>query len=75
MTSAKPKTEANAPEPAPSQERAEVQEASKKWPEPGEEGFVHPDGTPQAERQLADNKQAAADREAKGSLIDGAPAH
>jgi hypothetical protein len=41
--------------------------------EPGQEGFVHPDGTQQAEQQLADNKQAAADRAAAGSIIHGAP--
>jgi hypothetical protein len=43
------------------------------WPEPGQEGFVHADGTRQAEAQLADNKQAAADRAAAGSIIHGAP--
>jgi len=43
------------------------------WPEPGQEGFVHPDGTRQAEQQLEDNKQAAADRAEIGSYIHGAP--
>lgn len=43
------------------------------WPEPGQEGFVHPDGTPQAAAQLEANKQAAADRAAAGSIIHGAP--
>jgi hypothetical protein len=44
------------------------------WPKPGEEGFVHPDGTPQSARQLIENRQAAANREAAGSQIHGAPA-
>ena len=43
------------------------------WPEPGQEGFVHADGTRQAEQQLEDNKQAAADRAHVGSYIHGAP--
>jgi hypothetical protein len=43
------------------------------WPAPGQEGFVHPDGTRQAQEQLAANKQAAADRAAAGSIIHGAP--
>ncbi len=43
------------------------------WPAPGQEGFVHPDGTPQAAAQLEANKQAAADRAAAGSIIHGAP--
>lgn len=43
------------------------------WPKPGDEGFVHPDGTPQSERQLADNVRAAADREAAASGVHGAP--
>lgn len=46
---------------------------SNDWPEPGQEGFVHNDGTPQARAQLEDNKQAAADRAAAGSIIHGAP--
>lgn len=44
------------------------------WPKPGEEGFVHPDGTPQSARQLIENRQAAANREAAGSQVHGAPA-
>lgn len=60
---------ADAPEA--SQDRAEKQGSG--WPEPGQEGFVHADGTPQAEQQLRDNKQAAADRAAAGSIIHGAP--
>jgi hypothetical protein len=44
------------------------------WPKPGEEGFVHPDGTPQSARQLIENRQAAANRDAAGSQIHGAPA-
>jgi hypothetical protein len=58
--------------PTPSQDNAEKQGGSG-WPEPGQEGFVHPDGTLQAENQLRDNKQAAADRAAAGSIIHGAP--
>jgi hypothetical protein len=44
------------------------------WPVPGDEGYVIPDGTPQAARQLEDNKRAAADRAAAGSSVHGAPA-
>lgn len=58
--------------PEASQDRADSQGGSG-WPEPGQEGFVHPDGTLQAENQLRDNKQAAADRAAAGSIIHGAP--
>jgi hypothetical protein len=58
--------------PAPSQDLADKQGGSG-WPSPGQEGFVHPDGTQQAIQQLADNKQAAADRAAAGSIIHGAP--
>lgn len=43
------------------------------WPQPGDEGYVHNDGTEQARRQLADNKRAAADRAAAGSSAHGAP--
>jgi hypothetical protein len=57
--------------PEASQDRAESQ--GDGWPKPGQEGFVHADGTLQAEQQLADNKQAAADRAAAGSIIHGAP--
>lgn len=58
--------------PTPSQDEADNQ-GGNAWPNPGQEGFVHPDGTQQAARQLADNKQAAADRAAAGSIIHGAP--
>lgn len=58
--------------PEASQVRAESQ-GDAGWPKPGQEGFVHPDGTAQSVRQLADNKQAAADRAAAGSIIHGAP--
>lgn len=54
-------------------ERAPEQQGDSAWPRPGEEGYVHPDGTPQAARQLEENRQAAADRAAAGSIIDGAP--
>lgn len=43
-------------------------------PQPGDEGFVHQDGTPQAERQAAENKWAAEDRAKHGSGVHGAPA-
>ncbi|MFF0469334.1 hypothetical protein ACFYPX_18120 [Micromonospora zamorensis] len=52
---------------------AEEQQAAANWPKPGEEGYVHPDGTPQSVQQLADNRRAAADRAAAGSLVHGAP--
>lgn len=58
--------------PEASQVRAESQGGSD-WPKPGQEGFVHPDGTAQAAAQLEANKQAAADRAAAGSIIHGAP--
>jgi len=58
--------------PQASQDRAESQGGAA-WPEPGQEGFVHADGTPQSARQLEDNKQAAADRARAGSIIHGAP--
>jgi hypothetical protein len=58
--------------PEASQDVAESQGGSG-WPEPGQEGFVHPDGTPQSVAQLEANKQAAADRAAAGSIIHGAP--
>lgn len=44
------------------------------WPKPGDEGFVHPDGTLHSERQMLENQVAAADRKAAGSTIHGAPA-
>ncbi|MET9301779.1 hypothetical protein ABZX66_20895 [Micromonospora aurantiaca] len=52
---------------------AEKQQSAADWPKPGEEGYVHPDGTPQSVQQLADNRRAAADRAAAGSLVHGAP--
>lgn len=58
--------------PEASQDRAEKQGGTG-WPEPGQEGFVHPDGTRQAAEQLEANKQAAADRARAGSIIHGAP--
>jgi len=58
--------------PKASQDRAESDQGLE-WPEPGQEGFVHNDGTPQSRAQLESNKQAAADRAAAGSIIHGAP--
>jgi hypothetical protein len=52
---------------------AEKQQKDGSWPVPGDEGFVHPDGTPQAVGQLADNRQAQADRDHIGSVVHGAP--
>ena len=43
------------------------------WPKPGDEGFVHPDGTPQSAQQLLENREAALNREAAGSGVHGAP--
>lgn len=57
----------------PAAERASEQQGDGDWPKPGEEGFVHPDGTPQAQQQLVENRQAAADRAAAGSIVHGAP--
>jgi hypothetical protein len=51
-----------------------AQRSDGSWPKPGEEGFVHPDGTPQSQSQLDDNLRAAADRAAAGSGVHGAPA-
>jgi hypothetical protein len=53
---------------------APEQQGDASWPKPGEEGYVTPDGTPQASRQLEENRQAAANRAAVGSIIHGAPA-
>jgi hypothetical protein len=50
------------------------QQGDAAWPVPGDEGFVHPDGTPQSVKQMEDNRRAAADRAAAGSAIHGAPA-
>lgn len=58
--------------PEASQNAAESQGGAG-WPAPGQEGFVHPDGTPQSVAQLNANKQAAADRAAAGSILHGAP--
>lgn len=57
----------------PTPEQAEEQQADSSWPKPGEEGYVHPDGTPQSVQQLEDNRRAAADRAAAGSVVHGAP--
>lgn len=57
---------------APAQD-AQKQLADGSWPKPGDEGYVNPDGTPQAAQQLEDNRRAAADRAAAGSIIHGAP--
>lgn len=58
---------------APAAEHAGEQQTDASWPRPGEEGFVHPDGTAQAAKQLEDNRRAAADRAAAGSTVHGAP--
>lgn len=52
---------------------AEKQQADSSWPVPGDEGYVIPDGTPQAAQQLEQNRRAAADRAAAGSTVHGAP--
>ncbi|MFG1898689.1 hypothetical protein ACGFIP_32245 [Micromonospora zamorensis] len=68
--------EKNAPvpaEPLASPQVAEQQQSASEWPKPGEEGYVHPDGTPQSQQQLESNRRAAADRAAAGSIIHGAP--
>lgn len=49
------------------------QQGDRAWPIPGDEGYVHPDGTPMSELQRANNERAAADRAAAGSIIHGAP--
>jgi hypothetical protein len=59
---------------ADSPQTAVAQQKDSAWPSPGDEGYVHPDGTPQSVKQLEDNKRAAADRAAAGSTIHGAPA-
>jgi len=56
-----------------SEDRAETQVQDASWPQPGDEGYVHPDGTPQSVGQLEANRQAAADRAAVGSAVHGAP--
>jgi hypothetical protein len=50
------------------------QQGDSDWPVPGDEGFVHPDGTPLSMQQMANNRRAAADRAAAGSILHGAPA-
>jgi hypothetical protein len=57
----------------PTPEKAAEQQKDRDWPRPGEEGYVTPDGTPQSEKQLEDNRRAAADRAAAGSTVHGAP--
>lgn len=57
-----------------SPETAVQQQGDRAWPIPGDEGYVHPDGTPQSIEQMASNKRAAADRAAAGSILHGAPA-
>lgn len=57
-----------------SPQTAKQQQGDSAWPVPGDEGYVHPDGTPQSLKQLEDNKRAAADRAAAGSAVHGAPA-
>lgn len=52
----------------------QVEQLGSSWPRPGDEGYVHPDGTPQSVAQLEGNRQAAADRAAAGSSVHGAPA-
>jgi len=52
---------------------AKQQQGDSSWPIPGDEGYVHPDGTPGSVQQLADNRRAAADRAAAGSAVHGAP--
>lgn len=50
------------------------QQGDAAWPVPGDEGFVHPDGTAQSAAQMENNRRAAADRAAAGSILHGAPA-
>ncbi len=57
-----------------SPQTAVQQQGDRSWPVPGDEGYVHPDGTPQSAAQMENNRRAAADRAAAGSLIHGAPA-
>jgi hypothetical protein len=57
-----------------SPQTAVAQQGDRAWPVPGDEGYVHPDGTPQSVRQMEDNRRAAADRAAAGSILHGAPA-
>lgn len=71
MTAAHPTPDLDPTTAAP--ERAAEQVKADAWPIPGDEGYVHPDGTPQSVVQLADNQRAAADRAAAGSIVHGAP--
>jgi cytosine/adenosine deaminase-related metal-dependent hydrolase len=57
-----------------SPQTAVQQQGDRAWPVPGDEGYVHPDGTPQSVAQMENNARAAADRAAAGSIIHGAPA-
>lgn len=52
---------------------AEKQQKDSGWPRPGDEGYVHPDGTPESVRQLDGNRQAQADRDHIGAVAHGAP--
>lgn len=52
---------------------AKQQQGDSAWPVPGDEGYVHPDGTPMSAKQREDNDRAAADRAAAGSAVHGAP--
>jgi hypothetical protein len=57
-----------------SPQTAVQQQGDRAWPVPGDEGYVHPDGTPQSVAQMENNARAARDRAAAGSIIHGAPA-
>lgn len=59
--------------PSASQDDAEKQRKDNSWPVPGDEGFVHPDGTPESVRQLETNRQAQVDRDKLGAVAHGAP--
>lgn len=59
--------------PSASAEESEKQRKDTGWPVPGDEGFVHPDGTPESVRQLEGNRQAQADRDHAGLVSHGAP--
>jgi hypothetical protein len=59
--------------PSPSAVDADKQRKDGGWPKPGDEGFVHPDGTPESVTQLATNRQAQADRDHIGAVAHGAP--
>lgn len=57
-----------------SPQTAVAQQGDRAWPVPGDEGYVHPDGTPLSMAQFENNRRAAADRAAAGSFLHGAPA-